>query len=42
MNKGNHSSIAVYEHLGFIKVSDVVTDIGEGYVMDDHIMDATI
>ena len=42
VNKGNHSSIAVYEHLGFIKVRDVVTDIGEGYVMDDHIMEATI
>lgn len=42
VNKGNHSSIAVYEHLGFVKVRDVVTDIGEGYVMDDHIMEATI
>jgi RimJ/RimL family protein N-acetyltransferase len=42
VNKGNHSSISVYEHLGFIKARDVVTDIGEGYVMDDHIMEATI
>ncbi|MDO9522807.1 MAG: GNAT family N-acetyltransferase [Methanocorpusculum sp.] len=42
VNKGNHTSIAVYEHLGFIKVRDVVTEIGEGYVMDDHIMEATI
>jgi len=42
VNKGNHTSIAVYEHLGFLKVRDVVTDIGEGYVMDDHIMEATI
>lgn len=42
VNKGNHTSIAVYEHLGFIKVRDVMTEIGEGYVMDDHIMEATI
>ncbi|MEA5037533.1 hypothetical protein SDC9_32817 [bioreactor metagenome] len=42
VNKRNHSSIAVYEHLGFVKVRDVVTDIGEGYVMDDYIMEATI
>ena len=42
VNKGNHSSISVYEHLGFVKVRDVVTDIGQGYVMDDHIMEATI
>ena len=42
VNKRNHSSIAVYEHLGFVKVRDVVTDIGEGYVMDDYIMEAII
>jgi len=42
VNKGNHSSIAVYEHLGFSKVRDVITEIGEGYVMDDYIMEATI
>jgi RimJ/RimL family protein N-acetyltransferase len=42
VNKGNLSSIKVYEHLGFIKVRDVVTDIGEGYVMDDHIMEMTV
>ena len=40
VNKGNHTSIAVYEHLGFIKIRDAVTEIGE--VMDDHIMEATI
>ncbi len=42
VSKGNHSSISIYEHLGFVKVRDVVTDIGQGYVMDDHIMEATI
>ncbi len=42
VNKGNYSSIAVYEHLGFVKVRDVVTDIGGGYVMDDYIMEVTI
>ncbi|MEA5087126.1 MAG: GNAT family N-acetyltransferase [Methanocorpusculum sp.] len=42
VNKGNHSSLAVYEHLGFVQVQDIVTDIGEGYVMDDYIMEMTI
>ena len=39
VNKGNHSSIAAYEHLGFIRARDIVTDIGEGYVMDDYLME---
>lgn len=42
VNKRNCSSIAVYEHLEFVKVQDAVTDIGEGYVMDDYIMEAVI
>lgn len=42
VNKQNHSSIAVYEHLGFVKVREEVTDIGEGYFMDDFIMEVII
>lgn len=39
VNKGNRDSIAVYEHLGFITVREQVADIGEGFVMDDYIME---
>ena len=39
VNKGNTPSFNIYTHLGF-KVSDaVVNDIGQGYVMDDYIME---
>jgi len=39
VNKNNTHAIEVYEHLGFHKVDEVVTDIGGGYVMDDNIME---
>lgn len=39
VNKYNDSSIAIYESLGFIKSGTQVTDIGEGYVMDDYVME---
>lgn len=35
VNKHNHGTIVFYEKLGFLKDGPVVTDIGEGYVMDD-------
>ena len=35
MNKYNANSIAVYEKLGFKRIGEGVTDIGNGYVMDD-------
>ena len=35
----NESTLAVYEHLGFQKVRTEVTDIGQGYVMDDYILE---
>lgn len=38
-NKGNSDSLAVYEHLGFVKVSSQTVDIGGGYVMDDYVME---
>ncbi len=40
--KNNRSSIAVYEHLGFIHTEDICTDIGGGFVMDDYIMELTV
>lgn len=38
VNKGNTPSIDIYYHEGFKKIDAVVNDIGNGYVMDDYIM----
>lgn len=38
VNKGNAPTIAAYRNWGFATTECVVTDIGEGYVMDDYIM----
>ena len=38
-NRNNTNSIAFYEHLGFKKVREEVTDIGNGFVMDDFIFE---
>lgn len=42
VNKGNANSIAVYENWGFETVDSVVTDIGDGFVMDDYVMDLVL
>ena len=42
VNKNNAGSIAVYEHLGFKKDRAQVTDIGEGFVMDDYVMNLLV
>lgn len=36
VNKHNVNSIAVYEKCGFRKIGEGVTDIGNGFVMDDY------
>ncbi len=36
VNKYNKHSIAIYEHFGFLITKELVTDIGQGYVMDDY------
>ncbi len=38
VNKENTHAADVYGHYGFRIEEDTVTDIGSGYVMDDHIM----
>ncbi len=38
-NKYNTASLTAYERLGFIRIRDIVTDIGDGYVMDDYVME---
>ncbi|MBO4919146.1 MAG: GNAT family N-acetyltransferase [Erysipelotrichaceae bacterium] len=42
VNKYNIPSYEIYLHLGFKVVDAVVNDIGNGYVMDDYIMEYTI
>lgn len=38
VNKDNHDSIAFYERWGFVVDRPLNTDIGNGFVMDDHRM----
>lgn len=39
VNKNNTQAIEVYKAKGFKIIDSVVTDIGEGYVMDDYIFE---
>ena len=39
VNKYNHASISAYLKLGFEKKAEIVTDIGNGFVMDDYEME---
>lgn len=41
-NKHNDSSLAVYRHLGFQTIDTQKADIGNGFVMDDYIMECRI
>ncbi len=41
-NKHNTNTLQIYEHLGFTYTRDLVTDIGNGFVMDDYEMTYTI
>lgn len=42
VNKYNMTSVYVYNNLGFKKIDEAVTDIGNGFVMDDYIMEKTL
>ena len=42
VNKNNHAAIAAYQRCGFEISGAVVTDIGNGFVMDDVIMAHTL
>jgi diamine N-acetyltransferase len=39
VNRYNTNSIERYERIGFHKIRTQIADIGEGYVMDDYIME---
>lgn len=42
VNRHNESSIAVYEKKGFRTIREQIADIGNGFVMDDFIMEKVI
>lgn len=42
VNKHNTNSIAFYKSRGFEIVESIIADIGNGYVMDDYVMEKTI
>lgn len=42
VNRRNAAAIRAYERSGFAVVRSVATDIGGGFVMDDHIMEARL
>lgn len=42
VNRNNKNSIAVYEKKGFKIVHAQVTDIGNGFVMDDYVMEKAL
>ena len=39
VNKYNMPSIDVYKHWGFEVIEEVETDIGNGFIMDDYVME---
>ncbi|MBQ8803167.1 MAG: GNAT family N-acetyltransferase [Tyzzerella sp.] len=41
-NRHNDNTLAIYDHLGFKKVREEVNDIGNGFVMDDYILEYEI
>ena len=42
VNKNNSNSIKAYEKMGFKCIDSIVTDIGNGFVMDDYVMEKVI
>ncbi|GAA4237271.1 hypothetical protein GCM10022291_23650 [Postechiella marina] len=42
VNKYNLNSIAAYQKMGYKKVKSMVTDIGEGFIMDDYLLEKKI
>ncbi|MEF9877169.1 MAG: GNAT family N-acetyltransferase [Gordonibacter sp.] len=42
VNKGNELAIRAYLGKGFVTIDSVETDIGEGYIMDDFIMEKQV
>jgi ribosomal protein S18 acetylase RimI-like enzyme len=41
VNKHN-PSVDIYHNLGFVITEEIITDIGNGFVMDDYVMEKNI
>ncbi|MFI1743130.1 GNAT family N-acetyltransferase [Thalassobellus sediminis] len=42
VNKYNTNSMLAYEKMGFVKTASTIEDIGNGFVMDDYLMEKQI
>jgi len=42
VNKGNEGSVAVYRKKGFVIAREEISSIGQGFVMDDYVMEKAI
>ena len=42
INKFNTNSIKMYEKMGFVNIEAIVQNIGNGYVMDDYVLEKVI
>lgn len=42
VNKYNSKSITAYQKMGFVTIDSIVQDIGNGYVMDDYVLEKKI
>lgn len=42
VNRHNAPTIAIYKKLGFVTVREQAADIGQGFVMDDYIMEKVL
>ena len=42
VNRNNFKAISAYEHWGFVTVKNVDVDIGNGFFMNDHVMELNL
>ena len=42
VNKNNSNTLRAYEKMGFRTIKSVVADIGNGFVMDDYVMQLAV
>ena len=42
VNKHNDNTISIYKHMGFVVTKEQKADIGNGFFMDDYIMELSI